>query len=100
MPDKFKPGAVFHPGEILRDELRARGWTQGQFGKVIGRPIQVINEIINGRKRMTAETAKAVGAALGTGPELWVNLQTTYDLYHAPEPSPAIARRARQLAAA
>jgi HTH-type transcriptional regulator/antitoxin HigA len=57
-----------------------------------------VNEIINGRKRITAETALAIGAAFGTGPEVWINLQSAYDLYLAGEPDPAIARRARQLA--
>jgi len=50
-----------------------------------------------GKKRMTAATAKAIGLALGTGPKLWVNLQTTYDLFHAPDPDPAIARRAKAI---
>ena len=97
MSKTFRPAEVFHPGEYLRDELAARGWTQGDLAKVINRPIGAINEIINGKKRMTAETAKAVGLALGTGPELWINLQTAFDLFHAPEPDPAIARRAKAL---
>jgi HTH-type transcriptional regulator/antitoxin HigA len=97
MPKLFKPAEVFHPGEYLRDELAARGWTQGDLARVIDRPLSAINEIINGKKRMTAETAKAVGLAMGTGPELWVNLQTAYDLFHASEPDPAIARRAKAI---
>jgi len=56
-----------------------------------------VNEIINGRKQMTAETAMAVGLALDTGAELWVNLQTAYDLFHAPDPDPAIAQRAKAI---
>ena len=97
MPRTFRPAEVFHPGEYLRDELAARGWTQGDLAKVIRRPLSAINEIINGRKRMTAETAKAVGLALDTGAELWVNLQTAYALFHAPDPDPAIAQRAKAI---
>jgi hypothetical protein len=47
MSRTFKPAEVFHPGEFLRDELSARGWTQGDLAKVIDRPLGAINEIIN-----------------------------------------------------
>ena len=50
MAKAFKPAEVFPPGEYLRDELEARVWTQGDFARIIGRPLQVVNEIINGRK--------------------------------------------------
>ena len=72
----FTPAEVFPPGEYLRDELTACGWTQGDFARILGRPLQVMNEIVNGRKRITAETAKAIGLALDTGPELWLNLES------------------------
>jgi len=97
MARNFKPAEIFHPGEYLRDELAARGWTQGDLAKIISRPISAVNEMINGKKRITAETAKAIGLALDTGPELWVNLQTAYDLFQAPDPDPGIARRAKAI---
>ncbi|HLL90759.1 MAG TPA: HigA family addiction module antitoxin [Tepidisphaeraceae bacterium] len=94
MPTKmFKPAEAFHPGDFLRDELAERKLTQAAFAKAIGRPVQAINEIVNGRKSVTAETAKLIGAAFGTGPELWLNLQTAYDLFHAPDPDPAVRKR-------
>jgi HTH-type transcriptional regulator / antitoxin HigA len=95
---KMVPAEVFQPGEYLRDELQARGWTQGDFARIIGRPVPVVNEIINGRKRITVETAKAIGLALGTGPELWLNLETTYRLHTTADPDPAIAKRAAAMA--
>ncbi len=98
MARNFKPAEVFHPGDILKEELDARGWTQVQFAKIIARPLQAVNEIVNGRKRVTADTAKAIGAALGTSAELWVNLQAAYDLYTAAEPDPGIRKRAMALA--
>jgi HTH-type transcriptional regulator/antitoxin HigA len=98
MAKTFKPAEVFHPGEILRDELEARGWTQRDFARIVDRPLHAINEIVLGKKRITAETAKAIGMALGTGPRIWINLQATYDLFHAPDPSPAVARRAAEMA--
>jgi HTH-type transcriptional regulator/antitoxin HigA len=76
----FCPAEAFQPGVYIREELETRGWSQNDFAKIIGRPLQ------------------AVGAAFGTGPEVWINLQSAYDLYLAGEPDPAIARRARQLA--
>jgi HTH-type transcriptional regulator/antitoxin HigA len=97
MAKAFRPAEVFHPGEYLRDELAARGWTQGDLAQVIRRPISAVNEMINGKKRITAETAKAIGLALDTGPELWVNLQTAYDLFQAPDPDPAITQRAKAI---
>jgi HTH-type transcriptional regulator/antitoxin HigA len=94
----FRPAEAFHPGVYIREELAARDWLQSDFARIIGRPLQAVNEIINGRKRVTAETAVAIGAAFGTGPEVWINLQSAYDLYMAGEADPAIARRARRYA--
>ena len=65
MTRNFKPAEVFPPGDYLREELEARGWTQSDFAKILGRPLQTVNEIINGRKRITVESAKEIGLALG-----------------------------------
>ena len=100
MSTPFKPAEVFPPGEFLREELEARQWTQKQFARILGRPLQMVNEILRGRKRITEETAKEIGLALGTGPELWINLETYYRLHTAPDPDPAIARRAAAATAA
>ncbi|HTW95819.1 MAG TPA: HigA family addiction module antitoxin [Tepidisphaeraceae bacterium] len=94
----FKPAEVFHPGEFLREELEARRWSQRDFARIIGRPLQVVNRIIRAKKRVTAETAKEIGLALGTGPEVWINLQSCYDLWSTADPDPGIARRAREFA--
>jgi HTH-type transcriptional regulator/antitoxin HigA len=72
------PAAVFHPGEFLRDELDERGWAIAEFAEIIGRPVQAVPEIINGRPSITPETAAEVGHALGTSAALWLNLQTAY----------------------
>ena len=94
----FIPAEVFPPGEYLRDELKERRWTQGDFARIIGRPLQMVNEIINGKKRITVETAKAIGLALGTGPELWLNLENTYRLHTTADADPAIQKRAAAMA--
>jgi HTH-type transcriptional regulator/antitoxin HigA len=88
----LKPAQVFHPDDYLRDELAERGWAQCDFARVIGRPLQVVNEIINNKKRVTAETAKAIALALGTSPEFWLSLQNQYDLHRTPEADREIAR--------
>ena len=96
----IKPAEAFPPGEFLRDELKARGWTQSQFATIIGRPLQVISEIINGRKRITERTALQIAAALGTSARVWLNLENNYRLWKAKDPDPAIIRRAKRASAA
>jgi HTH-type transcriptional regulator/antitoxin HigA len=94
----LKPAEVFPPGEYLRDELAERGWTQIKFARIIGRPLQTVNGIINGKIRITAQTAKEIAAAFETSAELWMNLQKSYDLFTAPDADPAIHKRAAQVA--
>ncbi len=74
---------AFPPGEYLRDELNARGWTETEFAEIIGRPVQTISEIINVRRQITPETALAISEALGTTAELWINLQAAFNLNKA-----------------
>jgi HTH-type transcriptional regulator / antitoxin HigA len=98
MAELLVPAEAFLPGEYLREELVERGWTEGEFAEIIGRPVQAVSEILNGKKEITAETAIAFGDALGTSPELWLNLQATYRLHQARVERPgsdAVARRAR-----
>jgi hypothetical protein len=45
-----EPKEVFPPGEFIREELEARGWTQSDLAKILGRPLQAINEIVNGKE--------------------------------------------------
>ena len=100
MPNHFRPADAFLPGEYLRDELAARGWTQARFAAILGRPPQLVSQIINGRKRITDQTAIEIAAALGTSAKVWLNLENTYRLWVARPADPAIARRARQASAA
>jgi len=69
------PAEVFPPGEFLRDELDARGWTQGEFAEIISRPPRLVNEIIAGERGITTETAREFSAAFCTSAQLWLNLQ-------------------------
>ena len=75
------PAHAFPPGEYLRDELEERGWTVAEFSEIIGRPIQAVSEILNAKQELAAETATAISEALGTTPEVWLNLQKRYRLH-------------------
>lgn len=72
---------VSHPGEILLEELNARNLTQSEFSAIIDRPARTVNEIIKGKRGITPETAEVIAAALGTSPDIWLGMQSEYDLY-------------------
>ena len=86
-------------GSHIRYYRRERGWTQADLANVLGRPLQTVNQIINGRKRITPQTAVELAAAFGTSAEVWLNLENAYRLAHVRRPSPAMVRRARKLTA-
>ena len=70
-----------HPGQILlEDFLRPIGLTQVEFAAHIGVPVQRVNEIVRGRRGVSAGTAWLFSQAFGTTPEFWLNLQAQYDL--------------------
>jgi addiction module HigA family antidote len=77
-PTPEQVAEAFPAGEYLRDELRARGWTQGKFAEVLGRSAQFVSEVICGKKEITRESAAQIGAALGTSAKFWLNLQDSY----------------------
>ena len=80
-PKKRPPS---HPGEILqRIYLDDMGLTQTDLARHLNWKPGKINEIVKKRRGITAETALAFADALNTSPELWLNLQSNYDLWHA-----------------
>lgn len=66
------------PGEVLQEEIEARGMTQKELAARLGRPPQVINEIIRAKKAITPDTAIGLGKVLGIAPQYWINLETDY----------------------
>ncbi|MGA2659082.1 MAG: HigA family addiction module antitoxin [Verrucomicrobiota bacterium] len=69
------------PGEILEEEfLRPMAITQYRLAKDIGVPPRRINEIVNGQRAITADTALRLGRYFRMSPEFWLNLQSHYDL--------------------
>src|SRR4051812_3377615 len=78
-----KPAEVYPPGDFIREELEARGWTQADLAKIMGRPEPAINQMINNKRGITAESALELSAAFGTSPEFWMNLDSAYRLHQA-----------------
>jgi addiction module HigA family antidote len=73
--------APTHSGEVLLEEfLKPLGATQVELARHLGVSIQRINEIVRGKRGVTAETAWLFSYAFGTTPEFWTNLQTNHDL--------------------
>jgi len=69
------------PGEMLKEEFLAEyGLSQSRLAKAVGISPNRIAEIVNNRRRITADTALRLGLYFGNTPEFWMNLQTHYDL--------------------
>jgi addiction module HigA family antidote len=77
------PAELFHPGELLAEELKERGLTQTAFAREVGYSQQHISDICRGRRDISPVMALALGLALGTSADLWWNLQAAYDLHQA-----------------
>ena len=78
MSKKMPP---IHPGEILLEEfLKPMGISQYRISKDISVPPRRINEIVHGKRSITADTALRLGKFFGMTPQFWLNLQSRYDL--------------------
>jgi HTH-type transcriptional regulator/antitoxin HigA len=77
------PDVAIPPGDVLAEELEARGLTQSRLARLMHRPLQAINEIVRGRKRITGGTALELADALGTSAELWIRLEADFELNKA-----------------
>jgi HTH-type transcriptional regulator/antitoxin HigA len=92
----MKFAETFPPGDFLKEELEARNWNQTELADIMGRPVKLINELIQARRAITPETAVQLGEALGTSPDLWMNLESRYQLSKVqPHPDKAVSRKAR-----
>ncbi len=72
-----------HPGEILRDELDALGLSANALSRELGVPVNRVTMIMNGQRGVSADTALRLARYFGTTPELWLNLQKTWELRRA-----------------
>lgn len=79
-----QPKNPFHPGEILLEEfLEPLGMSQAAFAEKVGWTKARVNELVRGKRGVTAAAALDLADVLGTSPKLWMNLQATYDLDRA-----------------
>lgn len=87
---------AFAPGEYISEELEARGWSQLDLAEILGRPPQAVNEIIKAKRAITPDTARGLAEAFGTSAQLWMNLQSAYDLARLQQnDGNAVARKAK-----
>ncbi len=74
------PREAIHPGEFLADELEELGLSAAALARIVRVPANRISQIIAGKRNVTADTALRLGRYFGTGPRIWLNLQTAYEL--------------------
>lgn len=69
-----------HPGEILREEIEAAGVSAGTLSTALDVPPSRVTQILEGRHGITADTALRLARYFGTSPQIWLNLQQTWEL--------------------
>ncbi len=80
----MRPGNPIHPGEILLEEfLEPSGISQRELARRLNWTAAKVNELVGGKRGITAETALDLAEEFKTSPEVWMNLQTTWDLHKA-----------------
>lgn len=78
------PDVAIPPGEYLEEEIEARGLSQKELARRMGRPVNMVNEIVNGKKAITAETALQLEEVMPEIPaKFWLNLEADYQLTRA-----------------
>jgi antitoxin HigA-1 len=87
---------AIHPGEILADELQELGISAAELARTLHVPTNRVTQILNGQRGITADTALRLGQWFGTGPELWLNLQKSYELRLAQQQAGAEIQRTIQ----
>lgn len=86
-----------HPGEVLKDELEARGISQRKFADSIGMGYSVLNEMLNGRRPVSTTSALIFEAALGIPADALMRLQIKYDMQMARR-NPTLVERLKKIA--
>jgi addiction module HigA family antidote len=79
---------------LAEEFLKPLGMTQAELAKKLGLGVQTVNMLINGKRSVTAETAIMLSRVFRTTPQVWMNLQAAWDLWHAQKRLEAHDRRA------
>lgn len=84
--------APTHPGEVFEEEFRKpSGISQAEAARRMAMSTNRLNEIVAGKRGVTAETAVLFGALTNTSPEMWARMQADYDVWHAMQKSPGVS---------
>lgn len=75
----FKPAEYFHPGELIRDELEARGWGNEEFAKKVGLSVEDALDLLHGRRNISRALAKRLALVFEQTTMFFMNIQATYD---------------------
>ncbi len=84
---------AIHPGEMLKDELEFLGMSAADLARALDVPPNRISQILSGKRAITADTAVRLGYWLGSGPEIWLNLQQQDELRLTEQSDGAAIRR-------
>lgn len=81
--DNLTPFEPTHPGEVLKDEIEYRGISQRKLALQMGISPTLLNEILNGKRSVSTQYALLFEAALGIDADIWIRMQTRYDMQKA-----------------
>jgi addiction module HigA family antidote len=93
--NNIEPAYPAHPGELLKEEIAYRGISQKEFAARIGVQYTMLNEILNGKRAVNVQFAMLVEAALDIDAELWVKMQTRYNILTAKKDKSFVKRLAQ-----
>lgn len=80
MTDAWEPRWVVHPGELVAEELRERGWSQAELARRTGFTQKHVSRVVTGQAGIGPEFAIALARAFGTSARVWMRLQADYKL--------------------
>ncbi len=72
---------AFPPGDFIKEELEARGWSQQSLAEIMGRQTSVVSAIVNGKRAISLDIATELSSALGTSVDYWMNLEKSYQQF-------------------
>lgn len=93
--DNLTIAKAFPPGDFIKEELEARGWTQQSLAEIMGRQTSVVSAIVNGKRAISLDIANELSSAFGTSADYWVNLEKSYQQFARSRSDNSISKRAR-----